>query len=156
MGNARRPARGCLHFSCQPARPAPAPAGRWRRARLDSILGVFGLPGVSSMGTSVTRRGRRPSHFPTHVPGDSCRLFASTSRSLSGRTATSPRATLVTRKEVRQDRNGRAYVDLEMADASGNLSAKIWPDSPAIKGHFGDKDFVAFKARCAPSKTSCS
>lgn len=52
---------------------------------------------------------------------------------------------LVTRKEVRQDRNGRAYVDLEMADASGNLSAKIWPDSPAIKGHFGDKDFVAFK-----------
>ncbi len=52
---------------------------------------------------------------------------------------------LVTRKEVRQDRNGRAYVDLEMADASGNLSAKIWPDSPAIKGHFSDKDFVAFK-----------
>lgn len=52
---------------------------------------------------------------------------------------------LVTRKEVRQDRNGRAYVDLEMADASGTLSAKIWPDSPAIKGHFADKDFVAFK-----------
>lgn len=52
---------------------------------------------------------------------------------------------LVTRKEVRQDRNGRAYVDLEMADASGSLSAKIWPDSPAIKGHFSDKDFVAFK-----------
>ncbi len=52
---------------------------------------------------------------------------------------------LVTRKEVRQDRKGRDYVDLEMADASGSLSAKIWPDSPAIKEAFGEKEFIAFK-----------
>lgn len=52
---------------------------------------------------------------------------------------------LVTRKETRQDRKGRDYVDLEMADASGSLAAKIWPDSPAIKGAFEEKEFIAFK-----------
>lgn len=52
---------------------------------------------------------------------------------------------LVSRKEVRQDRNGRNYVDLEITDATGVVPAKIWPDSPAIKGHFNEKDFVAFK-----------
>lgn len=52
---------------------------------------------------------------------------------------------LVVRKEVRQDRKGREYVDLEMADASGSLTAKIWPDSPAIRQSFDEKEFVAFK-----------
>jgi 3'-5' exoribonuclease len=52
---------------------------------------------------------------------------------------------LVLRKEIRQDRKGRDYADLELADASGSVGAKIWPDSPAIKGHFSEKSFVAFK-----------
>ena len=52
---------------------------------------------------------------------------------------------LLSRKDVRQDRNGRDYVDLEMTDSSGSVPGKIWPDSPAIKGRFREKDFVAFK-----------
>lgn len=52
---------------------------------------------------------------------------------------------LVVRKEVRQDRKGREYVDLELADATGSLAAKIWPDSPAIKETFGEKELIAFK-----------
>lgn len=54
---------------------------------------------------------------------------------------------LVVRKEVREDRRGREYVDLELADATGAMVAKIWPDSPAMKGHFAEKDFVAFKGQ---------
>ena len=52
---------------------------------------------------------------------------------------------LVSRKDVRQDRNGRDYMDLELTDSSGSVGAKIWPDSPAIKGRFDEKGFVAFK-----------
>lgn len=52
---------------------------------------------------------------------------------------------LLSRKDVRQDRKGRDYVDAELTDSSGRIAAKIWPDSPAIKGRFEEKDFVAFK-----------
>ena len=52
---------------------------------------------------------------------------------------------LVTRKELRTDRKGRDYVDLELTDASGSLIAKIWPDSPVHKHAFAEKQFVAFK-----------
>lgn len=52
---------------------------------------------------------------------------------------------LLSRKDVRQDRKGRDYVDAELTDSSGHITAKIWPDSPAIKGHYAEKDFVAFK-----------
>ena len=52
---------------------------------------------------------------------------------------------LLSRKDVRQDRNGRDYMDVELTDSSGTVSAKIWPDSPALKGRFSEKDFVAFK-----------
>ena len=52
---------------------------------------------------------------------------------------------LLSRKDVRQDRNGRDYMDVEITDASGSVSGKIWPDSPAIKGQFVEKDFVTFK-----------
>lgn len=52
---------------------------------------------------------------------------------------------LVVRREVRQDRKGRDYVDLELADASGSLPAKIWPDSPAQKSRIVEKGFIAFK-----------
>lgn len=52
---------------------------------------------------------------------------------------------LVTRKETRQDRKGRDYIDLDLTDATGTMSAKIWPDSPAIQQRFDNKGFVAFK-----------
>ena len=52
---------------------------------------------------------------------------------------------LVSRREIRQDRKGRDYVDLDLTDASATMGAKIWPDSPAIRQEFGEKDFVAFK-----------
>ncbi|MEM8929697.1 MAG: HD domain-containing protein [Acidobacteriota bacterium] len=52
---------------------------------------------------------------------------------------------LVTRKEMRTDRKGRDYVDLELTDASGSLIAKVWPDSPVHKHAFGENQFVAFK-----------
>lgn len=52
---------------------------------------------------------------------------------------------LLSRKDVRQDRNGRDYMDVEMTDTSGHVIGKIWPDSPAIKGQFVEKDFVSFK-----------
>lgn len=54
---------------------------------------------------------------------------------------------LVARKETREDKRGRDYVDMELADATGAMVAKIWPDSPAMKGVFDEKDFVAFKGQ---------
>ncbi|MEM9595598.1 MAG: HD domain-containing protein [Acidobacteriota bacterium] len=52
---------------------------------------------------------------------------------------------LVTRRDVRQDRRGRDYMDVELSDASGSVTGKIWPDSPAMGGRFAERDFVAFK-----------
>lgn len=52
---------------------------------------------------------------------------------------------LVSRKDVRHDRNGREYFDLELCDATGQIPAKIWPDSPAIQSRFAEKSFVHFK-----------
>ena len=52
---------------------------------------------------------------------------------------------LLTRKERRQDKNGRDYLDLELADARNTVPAKVWPDSPALSSHFNEKDFVEIK-----------
>ena len=52
---------------------------------------------------------------------------------------------LVTRKELRQDRNGRSYLDMEVADASGSMVAKVWADSPALEAEFEAHDFVALR-----------
>jgi 23S rRNA maturation-related 3'-5' exoribonuclease YhaM len=52
---------------------------------------------------------------------------------------------LVNRKERRQDKKGRDYLDLELIDATGSLPAKVWPDSPAMTGNFEEKQFVLFK-----------
>lgn len=52
---------------------------------------------------------------------------------------------LLSRKEVRQDRNGRSYLDMELTDASGSMVAKVWGDSPALDGDFEAHQFVAFK-----------
>ena len=43
---------------------------------------------------------------------------------------------LLTKKELRQDRNGKSFMDMELADASGSMSAKVWADSPAMAGQF--------------------
>lgn len=54
---------------------------------------------------------------------------------------------LLTKKELRQDRNGKSYMDLEVADASGAMAAKIWADSPALHGEFEAHQFVAFRGQ---------
>jgi 3'-5' exoribonuclease len=52
---------------------------------------------------------------------------------------------LLTKKEQRQDRNGKSYMDLEVADSSGSMVAKIWADSPAMQGNFEVHRFIAFR-----------
>ncbi len=52
---------------------------------------------------------------------------------------------LLARKEVRVDRNGREYLDLELADASGTIGGKIWPENASVRGDYAARDFVAFK-----------
>jgi 3'-5' exoribonuclease len=52
---------------------------------------------------------------------------------------------LLTKKERRQDRNGRDYLDMELSDQTGNISGKVWSDSPALHGDYEQHDFVAFK-----------
>ena len=36
---------------------------------------------------------------------------------------------LLTKKEVRQDKSGRDYLDLELADQTGSMIGKAWSDS---------------------------
>lgn len=52
---------------------------------------------------------------------------------------------LLSRKETRQDRNGRAYLDLELVDKSGAITAKVWGDNPVVEGPFEAGEFVAFR-----------
>ncbi len=52
---------------------------------------------------------------------------------------------LLTKKELRQDKNGKSFMDLEVADASGSMAAKIWADSPAMQGQFEVHKFIAFR-----------
>jgi 3'-5' exoribonuclease len=52
---------------------------------------------------------------------------------------------LLTKKEARQDRNGKSFLDLEVADASGTMSAKVWADSPAINTPIEAHRFIAFR-----------
>ncbi|HVS01030.1 MAG TPA: HD domain-containing protein [Thermoanaerobaculia bacterium] len=52
---------------------------------------------------------------------------------------------LLTKKEHRQDRNGKSFLDLEISDASGSMVAKVWADSPAIQGQYEAHQFIAFK-----------
>lgn len=54
---------------------------------------------------------------------------------------------LVLRKEAREDRRGMAFVDLELADRSGSIAAKVWADSEALDAEFEAHDFVAFRGR---------
>jgi len=52
---------------------------------------------------------------------------------------------LVSRREERQDRNGRTYLDMELTDATGSMAAKVWADSAALSSDFDAHDFVAFR-----------
>jgi 3'-5' exoribonuclease len=52
---------------------------------------------------------------------------------------------LLTKKELRQDRNGKSFLDLELTDASGSIIAKVWSDSPALNGRFETHQFVAVR-----------
>ena len=52
---------------------------------------------------------------------------------------------LLAKKERRQDRNGRDFIDLRLADASGSIDGKIWGDSPALNAEFEAHDFIAIK-----------
>ena len=52
---------------------------------------------------------------------------------------------LLTKKEVRQDKNGRSFMDLELADASGSMIGKVWADSPAMVGQYEVHRFIAFR-----------
>lgn len=52
---------------------------------------------------------------------------------------------LLTKKELRQDRNGKSFLDMELVDASGSMVAKVWADSPALSARFEPHQFVAFR-----------
>jgi 3'-5' exoribonuclease len=52
---------------------------------------------------------------------------------------------LLTKKEQRQDRNGKTFLDMEIADASGSIAAKVWADSPALNGQYDTHRFIAFR-----------
>lgn len=54
---------------------------------------------------------------------------------------------LLTKKELRQDKNGKSFMDLEVADSSGSMAAKIWADSPAMQGQFEVHKFIAFRGQ---------
>jgi 3'-5' exoribonuclease len=54
---------------------------------------------------------------------------------------------LVRRKELRQDKAGRSYLDLELADASGSIPGKAWSDSAALAQEFAAHDFVKFRGQ---------
>jgi len=54
---------------------------------------------------------------------------------------------LVRRREERQDKGGRSYLDLELADASGAIPGKAWSDSAALGQRFAAGDFVKFRGQ---------
>lgn len=54
---------------------------------------------------------------------------------------------LLSRKERRQDRNGNSFLDLELTDASGSISGKVWSDSAALETDFEAHQFVAIRGQ---------
>jgi len=51
---------------------------------------------------------------------------------------------LLSHKELRQDRTGKNYLDMVLADASGSMAAKAWSGSEALDGEYEAHSFVAF------------
>src|SRR5260370_34254985 len=81
-----------------------------------------------SMGRDAMPRHQRNAPIRTWEAGDSVQGYA-----------------LLTKKELRQDRNSKSYLDMELADASGSIVAKVWADSPAVHGQFDQHRFIAFR-----------
>lgn len=54
---------------------------------------------------------------------------------------------LLTRKELRQDRNGNSYLDLELTDATGRMTGRAWSGSAALDGDYEASSFVAFRGQ---------
>ncbi len=52
---------------------------------------------------------------------------------------------LLAKKERRQDKNGRDFLDLVLADESGSIAAKVWSDASALDGDYEAGTFVAYK-----------
>ena len=51
------------------------------------------------------------------------------------------------RKEVRQDKSGKDYLDLELADATGSITGRAWSDSSALAATFEARGFVKFRGQ---------
>jgi 3'-5' exoribonuclease len=51
------------------------------------------------------------------------------------------------KREERRDKGGRAYLDLELADATGAIPAKAWSDSAALSASYAAGDFVKFRGQ---------
>lgn len=49
------------------------------------------------------------------------------------------------KKDRRQDRNGKDYLDLQLADSSSSIAGKVWGSSPALDGEYEAHSFVAFR-----------
>ncbi len=73
---------------------------------------------------------RKPRPIATWEPGEAVQGFA-----------------LLRKRELRQDKSGRDYLDLELADASGSIPGKAWSDSPAVARPLAPYDFVKFKGQ---------
>jgi 3'-5' exoribonuclease len=54
---------------------------------------------------------------------------------------------LLTKKELRQDKRGMDFLDLELRDATSSIAGKVWSASPALRGAFEVHRFVAFRGR---------
>lgn len=52
---------------------------------------------------------------------------------------------LLAKKERRQDKNGRDFLDLVLADESGSIAGKVWSDAAALDGDYRAGTFVAYK-----------
>ena len=51
------------------------------------------------------------------------------------------------RKELRQDKSGKDYLDLELADSSGSITGRAWSDSSALASAFAARGFVKFRGQ---------
>lgn len=51
------------------------------------------------------------------------------------------------RKETRQDKGGRSYLDLELVDATGSVPGKVWSDSAALAADFSAPGYVKFRGQ---------
>lgn len=51
------------------------------------------------------------------------------------------------RRDLRQDKSGRDYLDLELADASASMVGRAWSDSSALASAAAAGDFVKFRGQ---------